>query len=843
MHRSILKVSGKSRCGIHLVLVLIRAPFSRWQLWPALIAAWVPLSVGAQAPDLLWTTNVGARLFAVDDQTNVYASTGGSVIELNASGQALQTNSFCPLPGFAQRDAAGNIYFAGAFPLPCQFCTVTPVDFGGVTLSNGLFYIAKYNSEGSLIWAREFGPHMSSFMRQASANDFRTDGAGDFYVAYNWSDTSSGFRTQVARFDSMGTNAWISDLATGYNNIGYVRFGPIFQSNNYAAVYGEGLSSPQFKTLLNFNSAGSVVSLGYWNFESVAAERLYAHSAGDSFGNIYDVELGVLTKFSSSGGIIWSNYVGSLWTIAPDQYDGAHLAADSGQLSRYDPDGSLVWTLNLPSTLNSMLLDSRNNRFFSLANGLVGRIGAETLSAPAVTTPPQSQTVLVGSDVTLSVSATGFSPLRYSWLLNGTPLAGKTNSTLNLANVAASQAGLYSVVVSNIVNAVTSAPALLRVKYVEIYSGNEPLTNGDYFFTSPPTLTIRSAYTNGSSFYTLDGSPPSFNSFYYSAPFTLQNNATVRAIGYSADFSQSEEADAVNATVLLQHTLTASASGGGSVTLNPPGGTYANTNIVTATATPASGWSFLYWLGDIGGTNPVVNVSMERDKIIQAVFGTALSTTTEGNGQILLSPAGGVYPYGTVIRLTALPQPGNYFGFWGNAASGNTNPLYFALTNPSPTISSIFGALSSGQVALTVLINGRGQVTVDPRANVYSTEQGVMLTAMADPGQSFLGWSGDASGTQNPLSLIMTQSKVVNANFTGSASVQLDRAKGDGLTSAGFRFSILSDPQLAWRVRGSSNLTSWQSLGTVTNSSTEVQFTDPEALNSARRFYQVLPSE
>jgi len=102
---------------------------------------------------------------------------------------------------------------------------------------------------------------------------------------------------------------------------------------------------------------------------------------------------------------------------------------------------------------------------------------------------------------------------------------------------------------------------------------------------------------------------------------------------------------------------------------------------------------------------------------------------------------------------------------------------------------------------------------------------------------------GDASGTQIPLSLTMTQSKVVNANFTGSASVQVDRAKGDGLTSAGFRFSILSDPQLAWQVRVSSNLTSWQGLGTVTNSSTEVQFTDPDALTSARRFYQVLPVE
>ena len=490
-----------------------------------------------------------------------------------------------------------------------------------------------------------------------------------------------------------------------------------------------------------------------------------------------------------------------------------------------------------------MLLDTQGNRFFSLVNGAVGRIAPETVTGPQVTTPPPSQTVLVGDNVTFSVGATGFSPFRYSWRFNGLPLVGETNSTLNLTNVATNQAGLYAVVVSNIVNSITSAPALLRVKYVEIYSGNEPLTNGNYFFTSPPTLSIRSAHTNGSSFYTLDGSTPNFNSFHYTIPFTLQSNATVRAIGYSADFNQSEEADVVNATVQSQHTLTTSATAAGSVTLNPPGGTYANTNIVTVTATPASGWSFLYWLGDIAGTNPVVNVSMERDKIIQAVFGTTLSTTVAGNGQILLSPAGGVYPYGTVIRLTGLPQPGNYFGSWGNAASGNANALYFTLTNPSPTVSSIFGTLSAGQAALTVVINGRGQVTVNPRANVYSTGQGVRLTAAAEPGQSFLGWSGDASGTQNPLSLTMTQSKVVNANFTGSASVQMDRAKGDGLTSAGFRFRILSDPHLTWEIRASSDFTSWQSLGTVMNLSTEVQFTDPEALNDARRFYQVVPIE
>src|SRR5947209_7793601 len=112
MVRSVLKVSGRSTGGIRQVRFLTGASLSRWRLLPVLIAAWVPLCGDAQAPDLMWTTNVGARVFAVDEQTNVYANAGGSVIKLNSSGLALQTNSFCPLPGFAQRDAAGYVYFA-----------------------------------------------------------------------------------------------------------------------------------------------------------------------------------------------------------------------------------------------------------------------------------------------------------------------------------------------------------------------------------------------------------------------------------------------------------------------------------------------------------------------------------------------------------------------------------------------------------------------------------------------------------------------------------------------------------------------------------------------------------
>ena len=85
---------------------------------------------------------------------------------------------------------------------------------------------------------------------------------------------------------------------------------------------------------------------------------------------------------------------------------------------------------------------------------------------------------------------------------------------------------------------------------------------------------------------------------------------------------------------------------------------------------------------------------------------------------------------------------------------------------PAQTVSSIFAATPAGQAALTTLINGRGRVNVSPRANLYAINQTVTLTPLPDAGETFLNWSGDASGTQNPLTVSMTQSKVITANFT-----------------------------------------------------------------------------
>jgi hypothetical protein len=83
---------------------------------------------------------------------------------------------------------------------------------------------------------------------------------------------------------------------------------------------------------------------------------------------------------------------------------------------------------------------------------------------PTIQTSPQTQTAEAGSAVSLRVKASSPLPLFYPWYLNNTNLIScSTNSRLELTGVQFTQAGAYIVVVSNVLGAITSAPAMLNV--------------------------------------------------------------------------------------------------------------------------------------------------------------------------------------------------------------------------------------------------------------------------------------------------------------------------------------------------------------------------------------------
>jgi RHS repeat-associated protein len=87
---------------------------------------------------------------------------------------------------------------------------------------------------------------------------------------------------------------------------------------------------------------------------------------------------------------------------------------------------------------------------------------------PVITLQPTNQTVGLGSNATFTVSATGTPQLRYQWYFNGTNLAGKTGTFLTLTTVQASQAGTYTVLVTNAFGSVLSSNAVLTITNVAL---------------------------------------------------------------------------------------------------------------------------------------------------------------------------------------------------------------------------------------------------------------------------------------------------------------------------------------------------------------------------------------
>ena len=82
---------------------------------------------------------------------------------------------------------------------------------------------------------------------------------------------------------------------------------------------------------------------------------------------------------------------------------------------------------------------------------------------PVITTQPQSQIVPLGNNATFGVAANGSGSLSYQWRFNGTNISAATGTTLTLTNVQFSQAGNYTVLVTNAFGSILSSNAVLTV--------------------------------------------------------------------------------------------------------------------------------------------------------------------------------------------------------------------------------------------------------------------------------------------------------------------------------------------------------------------------------------------
>ncbi|MGZ5544715.1 MAG: immunoglobulin domain-containing protein, partial [Limisphaerales bacterium] len=127
------------------------------------------------------------------------------------------------------------------------------------------------------------------------------------------------------------------------------------------------------------------------------------------------------------------------------------------------------------STLTiASIQDSDAGSYWVVASNMVGAttssVGTLTIGyAPTITNQPTSQTVTNGIPFTLTVGATGSDPLSYQWYLgisslgDGTRYTGTRTSSLTDTNPTSSDAGSYSVVVTNAFGSVTSSNAVVTV--------------------------------------------------------------------------------------------------------------------------------------------------------------------------------------------------------------------------------------------------------------------------------------------------------------------------------------------------------------------------------------------
>ncbi|GEM_PF-1676346 len=145
-----------------------------------------------------------------------------------------------------------------------------------------------------------------------------------------------------------------------------------------------------------------------------------------------------------------------------------------------------------------------------------------------------------------------------------------------------------------------------------------------------------------------------------------------------------------------QYNLVVDLTGNGSVLLNPPGGTYYEGTVVQLTATADTGWEFTGWSGDMTATDNPLQVTMDGDKSITATFTelppVTLTVDVVGNGSVTLDPAGGSYPFGTVVQLTAAPDADWHFSGWSGDLTGNTTPASITM-NADKAVTATFTEL------------------------------------------------------------------------------------------------------------------------------------------------------
>jgi subtilisin family serine protease len=240
-------------------------------------------------------------------------------------------------------------------------------------------------------------------------------------------------------------------------------------------------------------------------------------------------------------------------------------------------------------------------------------------------------------------------------------------------------------------------------------------------------------------------------------------------------------------------TVTVNKTGAGTVTSNPAGincggdctGTYPGGTTATLTATADAGSVFTGWNG--GGCAGAGLCVVSTTATVTATFSVipppitvTVNKNGTGTGTVTSTPAGidcggdciGTYPGGKTVTLTPRSTAGSIFAGWSGGCSGTTT----CQVASTVTVTATFNVLPPpGTFTVTILKggDGTGKVASAPTGidcgatcsfNFFNNTT-VTLTATADGGSIFTGWSG--GGCIGTGSCVVNTAASVTATFDG----------------------------------------------------------------------------
>jgi len=304
-------------------------------------------------------------------------------------------------------------------------------------------------------------------------------------------------------------------------------------------------------------------------------------------------------------------------------------------------------------------------------------------------------------------------------------------------------------------------------------------------FATGTTVTLTVTPTNGSTFTGWSG-----------AGCTGTGPCVVAIVG-----DQTVTATFTAAPVLFTLTVTKAGAGAGTVSSDPPGITacattcsanFAPGTLVTLTATPQSGSTFVGWGGACSGTGSC-QVTMDANRSVTATFDPPISLsvltlqkTGTGVGTVTSSPAGidcgptcvASFATGSTVTLTATAAPGSTFVGWTAGPCTGTQPCPVVMSTGQTVVAQFDPiVVPPDLVTLTVGKQGQGDGTVTSNpvgincglACMFSYQRGttVTLTAVPDEDSSFNDWHGGPCDNSSfpTCQLVMDDNQTVSAHF------------------------------------------------------------------------------